>query len=239
MRRLAWAQLRFRPGRTLALLAGMLLATTAFTVLTAASRTSQLRTVGTVSANFRADYDILVRPHGDRTPIERATGTVQPDFMSGIYGGITMAQYRKISRIAGVQVAAPVALVGYSLPIADVPVRLPAAALTGSGRELLRLSTTWVSAGGLSQVRQPPSFVYLTPNRLAASQFRRARAWRCCPAEPGVPVCAEPRGGGPFGLARQADNWCWRGLAARATLARRAERPASGGASPSRGRSRS
>ncbi|HEY1640530.1 MAG TPA: ABC transporter permease [Streptosporangiaceae bacterium] len=208
MRRLAWAQLRFRPGRTLALLVGMLLATTAFTVLTAASRTSQLRTVGTVSANFRADYDILVRPHGDRTPIERATGTVQPDFMSGIYGGITMAQDRQIRRIAGVQVAAPVALVGYSLPIADVPVRLPAAALAGSGRELLRVSTTWLSAGGLSQVRQPPSFVYLTPNRLAASHSS-AQAMEMLPGGARVPVCAEPRGGGPFSLAQQADNWCW------------------------------
>ena len=45
-----------------ALLLGMLLATTAFTVLTAASRTSQLRTVGTVSAHFVPAYEILVRP---------------------------------------------------------------------------------------------------------------------------------------------------------------------------------
>ncbi len=40
--RLAWSQLRFRVGRTLALLAGMLVATTAFTVLTAAARTAQI-----------------------------------------------------------------------------------------------------------------------------------------------------------------------------------------------------
>ena len=51
MRRLAWSHLRFRSARLIALLIGMLLATTAFTVLTAAARTSQLRTVGTVTAN--------------------------------------------------------------------------------------------------------------------------------------------------------------------------------------------
>jgi hypothetical protein len=132
--------------------------------------------------------------------------------MSGIYGGITMKQYRQIGHITGVQVAAPVALVGYSLPLADVPVRLPAAALTGHGRELLRLSTTWVSAGGLSQVRQPPSFVYLTPNRLAASNYSggsSAQAVELLPGGGRVPVCPDPRGGGPFGLAQQADNWCW------------------------------
>ena len=53
MSRLAWLQLRFRAGRALALLAGMLVATTAFTVLTAAARTAQIRIVGTVSAHFR------------------------------------------------------------------------------------------------------------------------------------------------------------------------------------------
>ena len=41
MGRLAWSQLRFRAARAVALPAGMLLAATAFTVLTAASQTSR------------------------------------------------------------------------------------------------------------------------------------------------------------------------------------------------------
>jgi putative ABC transport system ATP-binding protein len=40
----------------------LLLAATAFTVLTAASRTAQLRTIGTVSSHFVPAYEILVRP---------------------------------------------------------------------------------------------------------------------------------------------------------------------------------
>lgn len=116
MRRLAWSQLRFGCARALAMLAGMLVAVTAFTVLTAASRTSQLRTIGTVSAHFRSAYDILVRPRGSRTGLESRTGTVQPNFLSGTYGGISMAQYREIQRIPGVQVAAPIAMVGYMMP---------------------------------------------------------------------------------------------------------------------------
>ncbi len=114
MGKLSWSQLRYRTGRSLALLLGMLVATTAFTVLTAASRTSQLRTIGTVTSSFHAAYDILVRPAGSRTALETETGTVQPNFLSGIYGGITMAQYRQIQRITGVQVAAPIAMVGYT-----------------------------------------------------------------------------------------------------------------------------
>jgi putative ABC transport system permease protein len=68
--RLAWSQLRFRTGRALALLVGMLVATTAFTVLTATSRTAQAREVGTVAAHFVPAYDILVRPRGSRTALE-------------------------------------------------------------------------------------------------------------------------------------------------------------------------
>ncbi len=101
MGRLAWSQVRFRPARTLALIIGVLVAATAFTVLTAASRTAQARTTGTVAANFAPAYDILVRPKGARTAEESKTGTVQPDFLSGIYGGITMAQCQRIQQIPG------------------------------------------------------------------------------------------------------------------------------------------
>ena len=166
MWQLAWSQLRFRTVRLVALLVGMLLATTAFTVLTAASRTAQLRTVGTVTAHFVPAYDILVRPKGAKTALEAQTDTVQPNFLSGIYGGITMAQYRQISNIAGVQVAAPIAMVGYTLLVPQLSFPLPAADLSRPGRQLYRVTTTWVSEGGASRANPPPSYVYVTPQRL-------------------------------------------------------------------------
>ena len=169
MGRLAWSQVRFRLARTLALVAGVLVAATAFTVLTAASRTAQVRTLGTVSANFKAAYDILVRPKGARTAVESTTGTVQPDFLSGIYGGISMAQYHKIQQVPGVQVAAPVAMVGYAQFNASTFVPVPAAALAGSGRQLYRISTTYVNDNGASRVTQPPTYLYVTPLRLRGS----------------------------------------------------------------------
>jgi putative ABC transport system permease protein len=166
MGRLAWSQLRFKSARLVALLIGMLLATTAFTVLTAASRTSQLRTTGTVSAHFAPAYDILVRPKGARSGLETRTDTVQPNFLSGIYGGITMRQYHQVAGIAGVQVAAPIAMVGYSLLVAPVSrSMLPAAAYARKGRQLYRISTTWISEAGTSRITQPPLYQYVTPNR--------------------------------------------------------------------------
>src|ERR1700683_835084 len=169
MGRLAWSQGPFRLARTLALLVAGLAAATAFTVLTAASRTAQVRTTGKVSANFAPAYDILVRPKGARTTLESATGTVQPDFLSGIYGGISMAQYHQIQQIPGVQVAAPIAMVGYAQLNASIFVPVPKSALAGSGRQLYRISTTYVNDNGASRVTQPPTYLYVTPLRLKGS----------------------------------------------------------------------
>jgi putative ABC transport system permease protein len=209
MLRLAWSQVRFGAARTVALAAGMLLATTAFTVLTGASRTSQLRTIGTVTANFRPAYDILVRPRGARTRLEARTGTVQPNFLSGIYGGITMAQYRQIEQIPGVQVAAPIAMVGYTLLRLQVPVRLPAGVNALPGRQLYRYATTWVSAGGATRIAQPPSYLYVTPNRIGLSPT--GASYEVLPGGAEVTVCSQPGNppADPFGVAAQSAGWCW------------------------------
>jgi hypothetical protein len=209
MGRLAWSQVRFRLARTLALIAGVLVAATAFTVLTAASQTAQLRTVGAVSANFSPAYDILVRPKGARTEVENRTGTVQPDFLSGIYGGITMAQYHQVEKIPGVQVAAPIAMAGYAQLQAAIFVPVPAAALAGPGTQLYRISTTWVSANGASRVPQPPGYLYVTPRPLGVSPNGNAVT---APGPAGCPTAQGlflSRGTNPFSAAAQSYTLCW------------------------------
>ena len=209
MGRLAWLQARFRPARTLALIAGVLVAATGFTVLTAASQTAQLRTVGKVSASFEPAYDILVRPRGARTAVENRTGTVQPDFLSGIYGGITMAQYHQIQQVPGVQVAAPIAMAGYAQLEAAIFEPVPAAALAGSGRQLYRISTTWVSGNGTSRVTQPPAYLYVTPRPLTGGYNNMP------PTDGTGPGCmlmqSSPLSPGtnPFGTAAQSYTRCW------------------------------
>jgi putative ABC transport system permease protein len=208
MGRLAWSQARFRPARTLALIVGVLVAATAFTVLTAASRTAQLRTAGTVSSNYAPAYDILVRPHGARTAEESTTGTVQPDFLSGIYGGITMAQYHQVQQVPGVQAAAPIAMVGYAQLEAAMFVPLPAAALAGSGRQLYRVSTTWVSDSGASRITQPPGYVYVTPLPLTRPANRESVTDGTGPGCPQGAVFLS-QGTNPFGTAAQSYVQCW------------------------------
>ncbi|MGB6453637.1 MAG: hypothetical protein WBH47_04015, partial [Streptosporangiaceae bacterium] len=211
MRTLAWSQLRFRTTRLIALLAGMLLATTAFTVLTAASQTAQLRTVGTVTAHFVPAYDILVRPAGARSKLEKQTDTVQPNFLSGIYGGISLAQYHQIEQIPGVQVAAPIAMIGYSLLSAAVPFAIPAASYTAPGRHVYRISTTWVSDAGTSRIAQPPSYVYVTPDKLTFDNISGGiREVIPGGGSPTVcPLTPVPLDTNPFGVAAQSNAYCW------------------------------
>lgn len=54
-------------------------------------------------------------------------------------------------------------MVGYAQLEAAMWEPVPAAALAGSGRQLYRVSTTWVSDNGASRVTQPPTYIYVTP----------------------------------------------------------------------------
>src|SRR5262249_40619977 len=160
--------------------------------------------------HFRAAYDILVRPKASRTALEDQTGTVQPDFLAGLYGGITMAQDGKIRRIPGGQVAAPIALVGDGLLRLLQPGLRPPAGYTRPGRQLYRYATTWVSDGGAIRITQPPSYLYLTPNRIVL-QATGASA-EVLPGGAKVTVCpglGYSRRENPFGVAAQSSGWCW------------------------------
>jgi putative ABC transport system permease protein len=107
------------------------------------------------------------------------------------------------------QVAAPIAMVGYDLVNADFPVRLPAADVARPGRQLYQASTTWVSANGAVRIQQPPTDVYVTPNRVDQNPATGATA-EILPGGSKVTTC--PAGGpvsSPFDYAALASTWCW------------------------------
>jgi len=187
------ARLHHRIGRTAALLLGVLIATSSFVVLTGAARTTQLRTVGSLKHNYRSAYDILVRPKGSVTGLERRRGLVRPNYLSGIFGGISLRQYHTVERLPGVQVAAPIAMIGYIVPRTTVTTRVTAG-LGGAPRQLYRVDRTWVFDRGLSRVRDADGFVYVTrsalttplelgPNGIVISEHVGGRS---------VPVCDVP-----------------------------------------------
>lgn len=75
--------------------------------------TATLQLQGSVDANWRGAFDLLVRPAGGRLNVEATRGLVEPNYLtfSGA-GGITLDQLARLREVAGVELAAPVAMIG-------------------------------------------------------------------------------------------------------------------------------
>jgi ABC-type lipoprotein release transport system permease subunit len=139
----------------------MLVAAVSFVLLTSAAKSSSLHVRGTVKSAFRPAYDILVRPRGSKTGLELGEGLVRPNYLGGIFGGITDAQYRQVQGIRGVDVAAPIANIGYVLPIRAVVISLDDV-VTRAPFQLYRVDTSYVADRGTSRYPAHTEFVYYT-----------------------------------------------------------------------------
>ncbi|MFR0355267.1 FtsX-like permease family protein [Streptomyces sediminimaris] len=156
------SQLRRRRGRALSLALGILVAATGFTLLTSAVTTSRAQTTGIVRHNARSAYDILVRPPTAQTSVERQRGLVQANFLSGVFGGITLDQYRRIEKLPGLDVAAPIANIGYLMVDGNLRLDVTPFLDSKASAQLLRLKPT-VKAG-LGTYPAADQYVYLTRN---------------------------------------------------------------------------
>lgn len=162
MRRFVWSQFRFRRSRTAALAAAILVASVSFVVLTSTAQTSSIRVHGTLKSSFRPAYDILVRPRNSQTQLERTERLVRPNFLAGVFGGISFKQWHEIERIGGVEVAAPIANVGWIMPFEGF--RIPITSLVNkSPFQLYRIKQTWIANGGLERYPDRDMYVYYTP----------------------------------------------------------------------------
>ncbi|MEW6233706.1 MAG: hypothetical protein AB1566_15540, partial [Chloroflexota bacterium] len=99
--------------RSALLALGLLAVSASVLLVTAASETTVVTAGQDLTRYWRTTYDILVRPAGARSPIEEEYGLVEANYLSGIAGGITITQYEAIKAIPGVEVAAPIATLGY------------------------------------------------------------------------------------------------------------------------------
>src|SRR5690606_877354 len=75
---------------------------------------AQVKVVEAVDQNWRGVYDILVRPSGVKSELERTNNLVEPNFLAlAGHQGLTMQDLEAIRAIPGVEVAAPASYVGY------------------------------------------------------------------------------------------------------------------------------
>jgi hypothetical protein len=211
--RLLLVRLRNNRLRAAALVLGIAAATTAFIVLTGQVAEQRLELRGREAAPSNPNYDILVRPSGSRTELESSLGLVRANFLSGQFGGITLEQWHRIQHLAGVQVAAPIAMVGYVLQSVTIPIDITAQ-LSSADQQLFTASVRRHS--GLSEFRQPAiSYSYVSaaavssvivPEDPARNGF--AVAQRTGPPRLVCPL--RPRAtGGPFAVRSQRNGTCW------------------------------
>lgn len=102
--------LRRKPGQSFLAGSGFLLVACTLILLSATTLTTVLRTKQIISQNWRPAYDLVVLPRQVALPNGKA---VPPDFFESYDGGISLRQYEQIRQIAGVEVAAPIAFIGY------------------------------------------------------------------------------------------------------------------------------
>ncbi len=203
------AQWRVRAGRSAAFVAMIATTVAAFTLLTSAATAERLDTIGTVVANYRPAYDILVRPEGSRLPLEQQRNLVQSGQLAGMNGGITLAQWQAVQQVEGVAVAAPVAVVGYSMRTVPVAVDLTGQVDPAATRQVLRVQPTWVTDAGLSNIPDGAAYVYLTRNPLRQPLPTKYTGGLIGPREldpdgTGVLMCASGEGAGISPLAEPA-----------------------------------
>lgn len=145
----------------MALALGILVAALSFTLLTSAASTSKLVVGRTVKENFRPAYDILVRPQASFTLLERKRALVRENYLNGIFGGITMNQYRLIKTVPGVETAAPIANIGFIFPFEFLPIRINRF-LTREQFQLYRLRLRWLAHNRSSVYPDDDEYVYFT-----------------------------------------------------------------------------
>src|SRR5216683_1914033 len=102
--------LRRQPGKSALVSGGFLLAACALILLSATTQTTLVRGNQIISQNWRPTYDLVVLPPRARIP---ADPRVPSDLLAGYGGGISIQQYKQIKSLSGVEVAAPIAYVGY------------------------------------------------------------------------------------------------------------------------------
>jgi ABC-type lipoprotein release transport system permease subunit len=204
MWRVIGRQVRSRRDRSIALGAGILVASVSFSLLTADVSTSQLEVTRTVAANYvQSAYQILVRPRGSRTALETSQGVVRPGAISGIGGRITLAQWQEVLHTSGVTVAAPIAVLGYALPESAAPIDLTAYMGTAQ-RAIFRVNVERTTDDGLTRQSDAPVYVYITRNAMAPEGNEGNQLVDIAPEEitnsgTDQPVCAEAMvSTGPF-----------------------------------------
>src|SRR6266566_1416805 len=102
--------LRRQQGKSVLASSGFFLAACALVLLSATSQTTVAQGNQIISQSWRSSYDLVVLPPQAQ---HASHNTIPADLLEGYNGGISTQQYEQIKHLSGVEVAAPIAFLGY------------------------------------------------------------------------------------------------------------------------------
>ena len=168
--RLAVRGLLSRPLSTALSATALAIALIGFLLLGAVGTTTEATLSGDIARTWTTPYDILVRPAHSLSDLEASAGLVRPNFLSASTGGITRQHLSAIRRIPGVDIAAPVAIVGWiSWPLVQ-PIKLDQYVPSNQPLTVLRVTTSVVGDAGMSHYPdETPRYLLAAPEGAIAT----------------------------------------------------------------------
>lgn len=97
--------------RFILLLIGVLILSTGLSYLIGTTQASNGTVVDELQKRWESSYHLVVRPEGSRSVTEDLN-LLEPNYLSGMDGGITLDQYETIKAMTDVEIAAPIAMMG-------------------------------------------------------------------------------------------------------------------------------
>ncbi|WP_017473164.1 ABC transporter permease [Amphibacillus jilinensis] len=107
-----WQNWKRKKERLLLLLLGVVVIATGLSYLVGLSDRNQLTITEELQQSWQSSYHIAVRPTGTRGETEHDQ-LLDTNFLSGISGGISTAQYEQIKAMTDIEIAAPIAFIGH------------------------------------------------------------------------------------------------------------------------------
>lgn len=98
--------------RLILLILGVLIISTGLSYLVGITQATNGTITNELQKRWKSSYHIVVRPPGSRSVTEDKK-LLEPNYLSGLEGGITLEQYEKIKSMDNIDVAAPIAMMGY------------------------------------------------------------------------------------------------------------------------------
>jgi putative ABC transport system permease protein len=149
MIRIAWKRIHHRKWTSITILIAFISIYTLVPFGLKQSKTATTTVHESIEQYGRGSYDLLVRPPSSRTKIEQELGMVEENYIGDSKGGISIAEWKKIKEDPDIEVAAPVASLGYfrgknfsiEFPVLDKPTRFTYQFYTSDGQKKYPLGT--------------------------------------------------------------------------------------------------